>query len=120
MFIPDKENFARTDLHYHVIMGRGEWMPHDPGHPDSFHRNVIFDNHLEAHKHFIWAINFFSPGLVDETEVAESINIWEDIKQEVQREHALDVMTFLGIEFNELDVPLAIIACNGCLPYYNN
>lgn len=120
MRVPKSEDYSRRDLHFHVSMGHGEWVPHDPGHPDSFHRNTIFSDPMKAHAYFIRMIKLFGWSGMSESEFNKSLNMWNEINDEMRKEHALDVMTFLGIEFNDLDIPMSLIACNGCIPYENN
>lgn len=114
------EILQRRDLHYHVVSGHGVYMPHDPGHPDSFHRNTIFDNHVDAHKHFCRIIKMIGGDSVGDLDFSESAVIWQDIKEEMDHQYALDILIFKGIDFNEFDIPVSLIACTGCIPYESN
>ena len=120
MFELTKEHNYRKDLHYHVIAGEGRWMPRDFGHPDSVHSNVIFPDKSSAHRTFLGLVEGLSPAELDEGDHAESEEIWYNIVDEVEKEHVLEVITYLGMEYHDGVIPIALIACNGCIPYGMN
>lgn len=120
MFELCKEHNYRKDLHYHVVAGAGVWMPKNIGHPDSVNFNVIYPNRDAAHRVFIRAASDLSEGIVEPEDFSESLSAWYEIVDEVEREHALEVITYLGIEFHNGALPIALIACNGCVPYGMN
>jgi hypothetical protein len=113
------EAHQRKDLHYHLIVGEGEWMPDDPGHPDSMEVNIVYDSHIDAHVSFIRTIKGFGGG-IDEEDIKESFRLWEEINEEVKVQHVLEVITFLGLGYRDLGIPMELIACNGCVPYGMN
>lgn len=120
MFELTKEHNYRKDLHYHVVGGAGIWMPKDIGHPDSVNFNVVYPDKDVAHKVFIKVASDLSEDVIVAEDFGESLNVWYDIVDEVEREHSLEVITYLGIEFHNGALPLALIACNGCVPYGMN
>ena len=120
MFGPYQQHNCRTDLHYHVVAGEGIWMPKDLGHPDSLNYNIIFDDKDAAHRTFLGLVKNLSDDKLDASDYAESRDIWLGIVEDVQQEHALEVITYLGMEYHDAAVPIALIACNGCVPYGMN
>jgi len=113
------EAHQRKDLHYHVIVGESEWIPEDIGHPDALDINIVYDNHLDAHRSFISTIRGFGTKLQPE-DICESLRLWEDIHEDVKVQHALEVITYLGLAYRDLGIPIELIACNGCVPYGMN
>lgn len=117
MFKLCKEHNYRKDLHYHVIAGEGKWMPNNIGHPESLRYNAIYPDKDSAHKAFLALANDFSAYETDSEDFMESRKVWYDIVDDVKRDHALEVKTFLGMEYFDGIFPLALIACSGCVPY---
>lgn len=115
-----KDHNYRKDIHYHVMAGEGRWMPKDIGHPDSAHMNVIYDNSAEAHKTFVSLIKSFSDGSLEQIDYEESYDVWCGIIDDVKNEHKLELITFLGMQYYDGIFPMALIACNGCVPYGMN
>jgi hypothetical protein len=113
------EYHKRKDLHYHLVVGEGEWMPHDFGHPDSLEVNIIYDNHMDAYKAFISQIKGFGVK-ISEKDVQEGRDAWKEICEEVKIQHVLEVITYLGLGYQEVGIPIELIACNGCVPYGMN
>jgi hypothetical protein len=35
-------------------------------------------------------------------------------------QHVLEVITYLGLGYQEVGIPIELIACNGCVPYGMN
>lgn len=120
MFELCREHNYRKDLHYHVIAGEGEWRPRDIGHPESVNYNIIYTSSASAHRVFQALADGISPEKIDKEDFKESEEIWGNIVDEVKKEHALEVITFLGMEYYEASFPLALIACTGCVPYGMN
>lgn len=115
----EKHNY-RTDLHYHVIVGEGRWMPHDIGHPDSAHMNIIYNDKLDAFQTFKGFVRSFSDDHLDDKDYNDSLDAWKVIVEDVEREHDLELITFLGLQYYNSVFPIALIACNGCVPYGMN
>ena len=113
------EHHKRTDLHYHVIVGEGAWLPHDLGNPNSLEINTVYDSHMQAYSAFIAYIRGLGAALT-EADLRESLSVWEDIYEEVKEKHVLEVITYLGLGYRDLGIPIEIIACNGCVPYGMN
>ena len=113
------EAHERKDLHYHLMVGEAEWMPNELGHPDALDINIVYNNHLEAHRAFISTIRGLG-AVIGPSDIKESFRIWEEIYEDVKRQHVLEVITFLGLGYRELGIPIELIACNGCIPYGMN
>lgn len=113
------EAHQRKDLHYHLIVGDGEWMPYDPGHPDALDVNIVYDNHLDAHRAFIRTIQGFG-GAVKDEDVKKSFSMWEEVYEQVKMQHVLEVITFQGVAYRDLGIPMELVACNSCVPYGMN
>jgi hypothetical protein len=109
----------RKDLHYHVMVGESEWIPEDPGHPDSLDINIVYDDHIRAHQSFISTIRGFGAAITLE-DIKNSAKIWQEIYEEVKVQHVLEVITYLGLGYKDLGIPIELIACNGCVPYGMN
>ena len=113
------EAHQRKDLHYHVVVGEGEWMPRDPGHPDALEVNIVYNDHVRAHQAFIAYIRGLG-AVIGPADIRESFRLWEEIYEDVKRQHVLEVITFLGLGYRDMGIPIELIACNGCVPYGMN
>lgn len=120
MFELCEEHNYRKDLHYHVICGEGEWLPKDIGNPDAAHMNVIYEDKIKAHAAFVGLVKSFSYGSLEHIDYQESLDVWCSIVENVKKEHVLELITFLGMEYYDAALPISLIACNGCVPYGMN
>jgi hypothetical protein len=120
MFELCEEHNYRRDLHYHLIAGEGRWMPRDFGHPDSVHINIVYDDKKKAHATFVALVKSFSDGSLEHADYEESFAVWSGIVADVEKEHKLELITFLGMEYYDAAFPISLIACNGCVPYGMN
>jgi hypothetical protein len=113
------EAHQRKDLHYHLMVGEAEWIPEELGHPDALDINIVYNDHISAHRAFMSTIKGLGARVSPE-DINKSISIWEEIYEEVKVQHALEVITYLGLAYRELGIPIELIACNGCVPYGMN
>jgi hypothetical protein len=113
------EAHQRKDLHYHIVVGESEWIPEDLGHPDALDINLVYDDHIRAHQAFISTIRGLGAVITPE-DIGESARLWEEIYEDVKVQHVLEVITYLGLGYRDLGIPIELIACNGCVPYGMN
>lgn len=113
------EAHQRKDLHYHVTVGEADWMPEEFGHPDNIDINIIYKDKDAAYSSFISRIRGLG-AVVTPKDIKASLLLWEEACEEVKDQHALEVITFLGIAYRDLGIPIELIACNSCVPYGMN